>query len=210
MTHPGARPGRAGGGWAEAWSGQRERGRGSRAHCAARWGLCLLIRLAAPAADWSPAGPAPWQWARTSGCKSVREGPLPQVGSHLSSNFRAKVRPGPSSPLLPGPARRTPCWTQRRLWPPLPGPLSQPGLRGRPGPGLPAASLVHTPSCQAHRCPSPSPCPRFLSARPFVKRPFIDSCPEQRGWGPRGPGSRGTDQTPSTALGARLCPQPML
>lgn len=58
MTHPGARPGRAAGGWAEAWSGPREQGEGCRAHWAAGWGPYLLMRLTAPAGDGAPASRA--------------------------------------------------------------------------------------------------------------------------------------------------------
>lgn len=206
MTHPGARPGRAGGGWAEAWSGQRERGEGP-GRTAAWWGLCLLIRLAALTGDWAPAGPAPRRWVRTPGCKSVQEGPLPQVSSHLSSNFRPKVRPQPSCPLLPGPA----CRRQRRLWPPLPGPPSQPGLRGPPGAGLQQPRLCQPPAVRTTAAASPSLRPRFLSTRSFIKITYALAA--VLGGMAGHPGVLGlTARTadPRAGPGARLCLRHML
>lgn len=64
MTHPGAGPGWAGGGWAEAWSKQKEQGEGLCPHQATWWGLCWVISLR-PQADsalmgvWPPGGPSP-------------------------------------------------------------------------------------------------------------------------------------------------------
>lgn len=202
MTHPGARPGRAGGGWAEAWSGQRERGEGP-GRTAAWWGLCLLIRLATLTGDWAPAGPAPRRWVRRPGCKSVQEGPLPQVSSHLSSNFRPKVRPQPSCPLLLGPA----CRRQRRLWPPLPGPPSQPGLRGSAWRRAAAASPVPAPGRQDHSSRI-AVTPPAVPVHSLVYKNHLctGSCLGRHGWTPRGPGSHGTDRGPQDRAGSQALP----
>lgn len=153
MTHPGAGPGWAGGGWAEAWSEQRVRGQEPCLHWAAG-GDFAGLSTAAPGADCSnwraaPGQPLPLLMKYTRlGCKSVQKGPLPQVSSHLPSNFRSKVRPRSSCPLP-----HSPAWWRHQLGqcrqPLLPRPLSPPGCEVSMAQGYQQEPSLCNPSLRA-------------------------------------------------------------
>lgn len=105
MTHPGAGPGWAGGGWAEAWSEQRVRGQEPCLHWAAA-GDFAGLSTAAPGADCSNWRAAPW--------------PAPPLADEVHSVVKVSKR-GPcprSAPTCPatsdqrsGPAHHAHCHT---------------------------------------------------------------------------------------------------